>query len=102
MESLAKYQQVCDQCDSKLSENYASTEKGKDRLSVDLKVKDGNSEYSYPQTHHFCDEACLAKHLAARAKGGGKKVAKAAMIFSKASLEVDITASTGYKKLEAK
>ncbi len=101
MESLAKHQRVCDNCNTVLSENYASTDNGKDMVSLDLKVKEENSDYRYSQEHNFCNEACLASHLSDRAKGKGKKIAKASMIFAAASVTVDITASEGYKKPSA-
>lgn len=96
-EALARNQSVCDHCNSVLSEDYASTSKGKDALTIYLKNKNEGSDYSYPQQHHFCDEACLASHLADRAKGTKKKTAKA-MEYSNSSLQLDVTKSASYKK----
>lgn len=102
MESIAKHQTVCDNCNTVLTENYSSLKGQDERLSIDLKVKGDNSDYPYHITHHFCDEACLASHLASRAKGKGKKIAKAAMCFSQANVDVDITAFPSYQKLKLK
>ena len=98
MQSLAKHQSVCDHCAKVLSEDYSCAPGSRDQLQIGLRIKDENSDCSYHRTHHFCNEACLASHLADRAKGKGKKVAKASMLFADASVTVDITAAEGYKK----
>ena len=94
MQAIAKQQTVCDSCSKVLTENYSTVNGSQDSVSLYLPVENKNYPNAYKDSmqHHFCDEECLAAHLAERKKGKGKKVAKASMIFTKASVEVDITA----------
>lgn len=103
MESIAKHQTVCDSCNKTLTENYANKTGTQDSLSLYLPVENPNypSPYKESVTHHFCNEDCLASHLAERKKGKSKKIAKATMIFAGANVDVDFTASPKYVKLKS-
>src|SRR5882724_7023705 len=59
-EAIAKHVVACNHCNAEIGQHYPA---GHKNISVALLSQPAENGGTYKETHHFCDEACLAAHL---------------------------------------
>jgi hypothetical protein len=69
-EAIAKHVVACNHCNAEIGKHYPE---GHKNISVALLSQPAENGGTYKETHHFCDEACLAAHLTK--KFGGSALA---------------------------